>query len=110
MPTQLETHPSHVWSSYTALLFARPSSTIISKTKGCLSSSTWYAPLAILVNSWFSIKDLPSLHVQVRYDMRGHGRTEMPSSADGYLSHLYVEDFAAVMDEFKVKKPFLVGW
>lgn len=42
--------------------------------------------------------------------MRGHGRTEMPSSADGYLSHLYAEDFAAVMDEFKVKKPFLVGW
>ena len=50
------------------------------------------------------------VYLQVRYDMRGHGRTVKPDSIDGYASDLYAADFAAVMDEFKVKRPILVGW
>ena len=51
-----------------------------------------------------------SLRSQVRYDMRGHGRSSMPTSLDGYASDLYAADFSAVMDEYKVRRPILIGW
>ncbi|THH06384.1 hypothetical protein EW145_g4122 [Phellinidium pouzarii] len=45
----------------------------------------------------------------VRYDMRGHGRSIKPESAEGYTSKLYADDFAAVVKAFNAKKPILVG-
>lgn len=42
--------------------------------------------------------------------MRGHGRSGKPDTADGHLSHLYADDYAAVAAAFGLKKPIFVGW
>jgi hypothetical protein len=47
---------------------------------------------------------------QVRYDMRGHGRSGKPSEMEGYASKLYADDFAAVCAAFEVKRPVVVPW
>ncbi|TFK50523.1 alpha/beta-hydrolase [Heliocybe sulcata] len=41
----------------------------------------------------------------VRYDMRGHGRSDKPETMEGYESHLYASDFAAVATAFNLIKP-----
>ncbi|KAJ7817246.1 hypothetical protein B0H14DRAFT_2374140 [Mycena olivaceomarginata] len=46
----------------------------------------------------------------VRYDVRGHGRSGKPNSAEGYASSLYAADFAAVVAEFSLHMPVFVGW
>ncbi|KAJ7817275.1 alpha/beta-hydrolase [Mycena olivaceomarginata] len=46
----------------------------------------------------------------VRYDVRGHGRSGKPNSAEGYASSLYAADFAAVAAEFSLHMPVFVGW
>ncbi|KAH8113551.1 alpha/beta-hydrolase [Phellopilus nigrolimitatus] len=46
----------------------------------------------------------------VRYDMRGHGRSAKPDTADGYASQLFADDFAAIKKAFKLQSPLLVGW
>ncbi|KAF8161724.1 Alpha/Beta hydrolase protein [Mycena galopus ATCC 62051] len=46
----------------------------------------------------------------VRYDVRGHGRSEKPNSAEGYAASLYAADFAAVAKEFSLNMPVFVGW
>ncbi|KLO15825.1 alpha/beta-hydrolase [Schizopora paradoxa] len=46
----------------------------------------------------------------VRYDLRGQGRSGQPENAEGHVSKLYADDFAAVCDAFGVKKPYTVGW
>ncbi len=45
---------------------------------------------------------------QIRYDLRGQGRSGHPGTADGHVSKLYADDFAAVCDAFNVKRPYLV--
>lgn len=47
---------------------------------------------------------------QVRYDMRGHGRSGKPDTIEGYSSQLYADDYAAVAHAFKLKNSVLVGW
>lgn len=47
---------------------------------------------------------------QVRYDLRGQGRSGVPTSAAGHASKLYADDFAAVSKAFGVTKPYSVGW
>ena len=47
---------------------------------------------------------------KVRYDMRGHGRSDKPDGSEGYASKLYADDFAAVMKAFNLRKPVVVGW
>jgi len=52
---------------------------------------------------------LENLHL-VRYDVRGHGRSDQPLEAKDYESRRHAEDFKAVTEAFSVVKPFLVGW
>lgn len=47
---------------------------------------------------------------QVRYDMRGHGRSGKPDVSEGYASNLYAADYAAVAEEFQLFRPVFVGW
>lgn len=49
------------------------------------------------------------LHL-VLYDMRGHRRSAMPETIEGHASKLYVDDFEAVCDAFKLRKPVFGGW
>ncbi|KAJ8693053.1 hypothetical protein PTI98_010301 [Pleurotus ostreatus] len=48
--------------------------------------------------------------MKVRYDMRGHGRSDKPATVDAHSSIRYSQDFAAVMDGFGLSKPIFVGW
>ncbi|KAL5484845.1 hypothetical protein ACEPAI_7487 [Sanghuangporus weigelae] len=43
----------------------------------------------------------------VRCDVRGYGRSDGPSGAEGYSSQRFAEDFDAVSKAFGVKKPIL---
>jgi pimeloyl-ACP methyl ester carboxylesterase len=47
---------------------------------------------------------------QVRYDMRGHGRSDKPVSEGSYDSQRYVDDFEAVSKAFNLSKPYYAGW
>lgn len=49
-------------------------------------------------------------HLQVRYDLRGHGRSGKPVSASAHVSLRYAQDFAAVSQAFALTKPVFVGW
>ncbi|KAJ3833526.1 Alpha/Beta hydrolase protein, partial [Lentinula raphanica] len=46
----------------------------------------------------------------VRYDLRGHGRSGKPETAESHSSKLYADDFMAVASEFDLKNPVLAGW
>ncbi|KAH9902770.1 alpha/beta-hydrolase [Cubamyces lactineus] len=46
----------------------------------------------------------------VRYDLRGHGRSDKPFSEKAYESIKFAEDFKAVCKAFGVEKPFFAGW
>ena len=47
---------------------------------------------------------------QVRYDPRGQGQSGQPLKAEDYHSERYADDFKAVVDEYKLVKPFVCGW
>lgn len=47
---------------------------------------------------------------QVRYDPRGQGQSGQPLKAEDYLSERYADDFKAVVDEYRLTKPFVCGW
>ena len=47
---------------------------------------------------------------QVRYDPRGQGQSGQPLKAEDYQSERYADDFKAVVDEYKLTKPFVCGW
>lgn len=44
------------------------------------------------------------------YDLRGHGCSGKPWDASYYTSKRIAADMAAVLSEFKVQRPLLVGW
>ncbi|KAI0694661.1 Alpha/Beta hydrolase protein [Cerioporus squamosus] len=46
----------------------------------------------------------------VRYELRGHGRSDKPLHAEAYESARLAEDFKTVCDAFGLKKPFLWAW
>ncbi|RWQ93078.1 Alpha/Beta hydrolase protein [Paecilomyces variotii] len=46
----------------------------------------------------------------LRYDLRGHGRSEQPVEPDAYTSVRMAEDFAAVCSASGVKLPYIAGW
>ncbi|KAJ7220212.1 alpha/beta-hydrolase [Mycena pura] len=46
----------------------------------------------------------------VRYDLRGHGRSGKPDTAEAYESKMFAADFKTVMDAFKLHRPVFVGW
>jgi pimeloyl-ACP methyl ester carboxylesterase len=47
---------------------------------------------------------------QVRYDMRGHERSDKPGELDMYTSAKYAEDYVAVARAFALRRPVLAGW
>jgi len=47
---------------------------------------------------------------QVRYDPRGQGQSGQPLKAEDYHTERYADDFKAVLDEYKLRKPFVCGW
>jgi pimeloyl-ACP methyl ester carboxylesterase len=42
--------------------------------------------------------------------MRGYGRSGKPTTAEGYTSALFADDFATVVRAFGLSKPIFVGW
>jgi len=46
----------------------------------------------------------------IRYDVRGHGKSDQPLEAKDYESLRHAEDFKAVVEAFGASKPFVVGW
>lgn len=47
---------------------------------------------------------------KIRYEVRGHGRSDQPLAAESYESIHHAEDFKGVCDAFNVIKPFIAGW
>lgn len=47
---------------------------------------------------------------QIKYDVRGHGRSDKPTDKASWKSKRLAEDFDAVVQAFKVVKPFVIGW
>ncbi|KAF7335096.1 putative oxidoreductase ephD [Mycena venus] len=46
----------------------------------------------------------------VRYDTRGHGRSDKPTTAAAWMSQRLAEDFDAVVQSYSLIKPFVLGW
>ncbi|KAK0444626.1 alpha/beta-hydrolase [Desarmillaria tabescens] len=46
----------------------------------------------------------------IKYETRGHGRSDQPESEDAYVSAKHAEDFQAVCAAFNVTKPIVVSW
>ncbi|KAL0570128.1 hypothetical protein V5O48_011833 [Marasmius crinis-equi] len=62
---------------------------------------------------WESIFEDPKWLAQfylVRYDIRGHGRSGKPTDEASWASERLAEDFFAVVEQFNLNKPFVVGW
>lgn len=47
---------------------------------------------------------------EVRYDVRGHGRSAKPVDEASWESKRLAEDFDAVVEAFKLDRPFVLGW
>ncbi|KAJ7018952.1 alpha/beta-hydrolase [Mycena alexandri] len=52
---------------------------------------------------------LDTLYI-VRYDVRGHGRSGKPTTAEAYASKMFADDFKTVVDAFALQRPVLAGW
>jgi len=52
---------------------------------------------------------LASLYL-VRFDTRGHGLSGKPLTPDFYTSDRYADDLKAIINGFKLQKPFFAGW
>ncbi|KAJ7749180.1 alpha/beta-hydrolase [Mycena metata] len=52
---------------------------------------------------------LDALYI-VRYDVRGHGRSGKPTTADAYASEMFADDFKTVVEAFALHRPVLAGW
>ncbi|KAL0959908.1 hypothetical protein HGRIS_011573 [Hohenbuehelia grisea] len=69
-----------------------------------------FALSGVVFDRLFTNQDLLNNFYLVRYDMRGHGRSDKPASADAHVSARYAEDFSAVSKAFSLDKPLFVGW
>jgi pimeloyl-ACP methyl ester carboxylesterase len=50
------------------------------------------------------------IFTEVRYDVRGHGRSSKPTDEASWESKRLAEDFDVVIEAFKLDKPFVLGW
>ncbi|TCD70856.1 hypothetical protein EIP91_001164 [Steccherinum ochraceum] len=69
--------------------------------------------LACTGHAWdkqFTDKKLTDSLYLIRYELRGHSRSDKPMSQDFYTQEKYAEDFVAVCNAFNLKKPFACGW
>lgn len=48
--------------------------------------------------------------MKVRYDVRGHGRSGKPEEDEAWEWKRFAEDFDAVVEAYKLHKPFVAGW
>lgn len=46
----------------------------------------------------------------MRYDARGHGRSDKPADSKAWVSQRFSEDFDAVVEGFKLDRPIIAGW
>nr|WP_245364037.1 alpha/beta hydrolase [Neorhizobium galegae] len=59
----------------------------------------------------FSAVDLTSRHRVVAIDLRGHGASDKPGSADHYRkSRCWADDIRTVIEQAELRRPALVGW
>lgn len=65
---------------------------------------------SIAFNAIFSDPQWIASAYLVRYDVRGHGRSSKPTDEASWESKRLAEDFDAVVEAFKLDKPFVLGW
>ncbi|KAI0076344.1 alpha/beta-hydrolase [Panus rudis PR-1116 ss-1] len=65
---------------------------------------------ALAFEKQFSDPNLLNNLYMVRYELRGHGRSDQPSNAEAYESIRYAEDYRTVCEAYNLKKPFICGW
>ncbi|KAK0193145.1 alpha/beta-hydrolase [Armillaria mellea] len=58
----------------------------------------------------FDDKQLLDNLYMIRYETRGHGRSDQPGSEEAYVSAKHAEDFKAVCAAFNVTQPIVVSW
>ncbi|KAK0472283.1 Alpha/Beta hydrolase protein [Armillaria novae-zelandiae] len=58
----------------------------------------------------FSDKQLLDSLYMIKYETRGHGRSDQPGSEEAYISARHAEDFNAVCTAFNVTAPIVVSW
>lgn len=63
----------------------------------------------VFAKQWNDPVLLENLHL-IRYDVRGHGRSDQPPNESDYESLNHAEDFKAVLRCFGVVKPYVAGW
>ena len=80
------------------------------RSKPTIVFSHGLAGTVLAWDSQFSDPDLRRDFHLVRYDLRGHGRSDKPAGEQAYESIKFAEDFKAVCDGFGVEKPFFAGW
>ncbi|KAJ8508843.1 hypothetical protein ONZ45_g8923 [Pleurotus djamor] len=69
-----------------------------------------FALSSIVFDNFFTNKKLQDHFYLIRYDARGHGLSDKPSTESAYSSLRYAQDFAAVMSAYKLDKPIFLGW
>lgn len=79
---------------------------VCSVTQRCFAKYAWW--VLARINLMAHTSDLITL--QVRYDLRGHGRSGMPEDPQAYTSVLFAHDYATVVREFGIQKPFIAVW
>lgn len=98
------TIPNHILSLSTDLRSVALYSTRYFMTQSIRKITIWYFNFITLMHE----KRLTNF--QVRYDVRGHGRSGKPDSIKGYTPQLYADDFLTVSRAFDLVKPIYVGW
>ncbi|KAK0203326.1 Alpha/Beta hydrolase protein [Desarmillaria ectypa] len=58
----------------------------------------------------FNDKQLLDNLYMIKYETRGHGRSDQPESEESYISARHAEDFHAVCSAFNVTEPIVVSW
>jgi len=65
---------------------------------------------AMLFDKQFHDPMMLNKFYMVRYEMRGHGRTETPEGIEAYASKYQAEDFSLVCEAFHLRQPWVFGW
>ena len=65
---------------------------------------------ALLFDKQFQDQALLDKLYLVRYEMRGHGRSDTPHGTEAYAGTLQAEDFRVVCEAFRLQKPWVFGW
>ncbi|KAK7045134.1 putative oxidoreductase ephD [Favolaschia claudopus] len=65
---------------------------------------------AMAFNEIFNDANWLSQVYLVRYDTRGHGRSDKPLDAAAWASERLAQDFDAVVQSYHLKRPFVLAW